>query len=100
MIKQNKHHLPLKMDRTPQHLFGPHPIGCHQGHARLFWAVNGRWLQCPPPPPLWDQPSGLRGERLEEWIIADSACVLNNGAATLLNRAARGLSSSDIPLDR
>ncbi len=43
-------------------------------------------------PALWDtsKPSGLRGERLEEWIIADSASVLNNGAATLLNRSTRG----------
>ncbi len=38
---------------------------------------------------LWDtnQPSDARGEQLEDWVIAHSASVLNDGTATLLNRA-------------
>ncbi len=42
-------------------------------------------------PPLWDtnQPSDTRGEQLEDRVIAHSASVLNNGTATLLNRAPR-----------
>ncbi len=39
--------------------------------------------------PLWDtnQPSDARGEQLEDWIIAHSASVLNDGTTTLLDRA-------------
>ncbi len=50
--------------------------------------------------PLWDtnQPSDARGEQLEDWVIAHSASVLNDGAATLLNRATGGLSSPDVSL--
>ncbi len=49
---------------------------------------------------LWDtnQPSDVRGEQLEDWVIAHSASVLNDGAATLLNRATGGLSSPDVSL--
>ncbi len=48
--------------------------------------------------PLWDtnQPSDTRGEQLEDWVIAHSASVLNDGAATLLNRTTGGLSSPDV----
>ncbi len=48
--------------------------------------------------PLWDtnQPSDARGEQLEDWIIAHSASVLNDGTTTLLNRATGGLSSPDV----
>ncbi len=50
--------------------------------------------------PLWDtnQPDDARGEQLEDWIIAHSASVLNEGTATLLNRATGGLSSPDVSL--
>ncbi len=47
---------------------------------------------------LWDtnQPSDARGEQLEAWVIANSASVLNDGTATLLNRATVDLSSPDV----
>ncbi len=50
--------------------------------------------------PLWDtnQPSDARGEQLEDWVIAHSASVLNDGAATSVNRATGGLSSPDVSL--
>ncbi len=50
--------------------------------------------------PLWDtnQPSDARGEQLENWVIAHSDSVLNDGKATLLNRATCGLSSQDVSL--
>ncbi len=50
--------------------------------------------------PLWDtnQPSDASGEQLEDWVIAHSASVLNDGIATLLNRAAGGLSSPGVSL--
>ncbi len=50
--------------------------------------------------PLWDinQPSDARGEQLEDWVITHSASVLNDGTATLLNRAIGGLSSPDVSL--
>ncbi len=50
--------------------------------------------------PLWDtnQPSDARGEQLEDWVIAHSASVLNDGTATLLNWATSGLSSPDVSL--
>ncbi len=50
--------------------------------------------------PLWDtnQPSDARGEKLEGWDIAHSAGVLNEGTATLLNRATCGLGSPDVSL--
>ncbi len=37
--------------------------------------------------PLWDtnQPSDTRGEQLEDWVIAHSFNVINDGTATLLN---------------
>ncbi len=40
----------------------------------------------------------LRSEQLEDWVIAHSASVLNDGTATLLNRAIGGLSSPDVSL--
>ncbi len=48
--------------------------------------------------PWWgtNQPSDTRGEQLEDWVIAHSAIVLNDGTATLLNRATGGLSSLDV----
>ncbi len=50
--------------------------------------------------PLWDtnQPSDARGEQLEDWVIAHSASVLNDGTETLLNRATGDLSSPDVSL--
>ncbi len=50
--------------------------------------------------PLWDtnQPSDARGEQLEDWVITHSASVLNDGTATLLNRATGGLSSPNVSL--
>ncbi len=55
---------------------------------------------------MWDtnQPSDARGEQLEDWVIAHSASVLNDGTATFLNRATGGLSSPDekahrLPID-
>ncbi len=50
--------------------------------------------------PLWDtnQPSDARGEQLEDWIIAHSTSVLNDGTATLLNRTTGRLSSPDVSL--
>ncbi len=50
--------------------------------------------------PLWDtnQPSGARVEQPEEWITAHSASVLNDGTATLINRAPDGPSSPDVSL--
>ncbi len=49
---------------------------------------------------LWDtnQPSDTCGEQLEDWVVAHSVSVLNDGTATLLNRTTGGLSSSDISL--
>ncbi len=46
---------------------------------------------------LWDtnQPSDTLGEPLEDWDIAHSASVINDGTATLPNRATSGLSSTD-----
>ncbi len=50
--------------------------------------------------PLRDtsQPSETHGEQQGDWVTAYSASVLNDGAATLLNRATGGLSSPDISL--
>ncbi len=50
--------------------------------------------------PLWDtnQLSDTRDEQLEDWFIIHSASVLNDGTATLLNRATGGLSSPDVSL--
>ncbi len=49
--------------------------------------------------PLWDtiQPSGARGEQLDDWVIAHSASVLNHGTATLINRATGGLTPQAYP---
>ncbi len=40
--------------------------------------------------PLWatNQPNDARGEQLEDWVIAHSASVLNDGTATLQQQAA------------
>ncbi len=48
--------------------------------------------------PLWDinQPSDTRGEQLKDWVVPQSPSVLNDGAATLLNRATGGLSSPEV----
>ncbi len=42
--------------------------------------------------PLCDtnQPSDTRGEQLEDWVIALSVSVLNDGTAALLSHAAGG----------
>ncbi len=92
------------MGHNPQHLRGPPPIRCHHRRARFCSPPSG------PPDlpggdlkahsPLWDtnQTSDARGEQLEDWVIAHSASVLNDGTATLLNRATGGLSSPDLSL--
>ncbi len=50
--------------------------------------------------PLWDtnQPNDTHCEQLEDWVIAHSVSVLNDGTATLLNRTTGGLSFPDVSL--
>ncbi len=49
---------------------------------------------------LWetDQPTDICGKQLEVWVIAHSASALNDGAATLLNRATGGLSYPEVSI--
>ncbi len=77
------------MGHNPQHSRGPQPIRWHYGHGDLNAHSH-----------LWDtnQPSDTRGKQLEDWVIAHYASALNDGTATLLNRATGDLSSPGFPL--
>ncbi len=48
--------------------------------------------------PLWEehQPTGQRGELVEDWLLSQNASILNDGTATCINRGAGGLSTPDI----
>ncbi len=50
--------------------------------------------------PFWDtdQLSDPRSAQLEDWTIAHSVSVRNDGAATLLNHATGGLTSPELPV--
>ncbi len=96
--------LPSEMGHNPQHLrgiFRSAGITDTLDFARLqtgHLIFLGGYLNAHSP--LWNtyQPSDTRGEQLGEWVITHSATVLNDGSATLLNRATGGLSSPDVSL--
>ncbi len=93
---------PTEMGDNPSHLRGPHPIGWHHGHNGCLQMVHIAFMSgnLNGESPLWNtnQSSHPRGEQLEDMTIANSASLLNDGPATLLNYATGDLSSPDISL--